>query len=70
MAFFEDLTAYTYFHPEEERPGTVNIGWLSRSHPFPIGRTALSSGLNSSYCCNDALSRRAVSIGVSFAKGG
>jgi hypothetical protein len=26
MAFFEDLTPYTYFHPEEEPPGTVNVG--------------------------------------------
>jgi hypothetical protein len=28
MAYFEDLSPYAYLHPEEERPGTVNIGWL------------------------------------------
>ena len=39
MAFFEDLTPYTYFHPEEELPGTVNIGWLDPEQPFPTGET-------------------------------
>jgi hypothetical protein len=39
MAFFEDLTPYTYLHPEEERAGTVTIGWLDRRHPFPTGET-------------------------------
>jgi hypothetical protein len=39
MAFFEDLTPYTYLHPEEERAGTVNIGWLDRRHPFPTWET-------------------------------
>jgi hypothetical protein len=40
VAFFEDLTPYTYFHPEEEAPGTVNIGWLDPDHPFPTGPTS------------------------------
>ena len=40
MAFYEDLTPYTYVHPEEERAGTVNIGWLARRHPFPTGETS------------------------------
>lgn len=40
MAFFEDLTAYMYFHPEEETPGTVNIGWLTPDRPFPTGPTS------------------------------
>ncbi len=39
MAFFEDLTPYTYLHPEEERPDTVNTGWLDRDHPFATGQT-------------------------------
>jgi hypothetical protein len=40
VSFFEDLTPYTYFHPEEELPDTVNVGWLERGHPFPTGRTS------------------------------
>ena len=40
MTFFDDLTPYTYLHPEEERPGTVNIGWLDRWHAFPAGETS------------------------------
>jgi hypothetical protein len=39
MAYFADLTPYTYFHPEEEQPNTVNIGWLDRSQRFPTGPT-------------------------------
>lgn len=41
MAFFEDLTPYTYHHPEKESPGTVNVGWLDRRHPFSTGRTSV-----------------------------
>lgn len=40
MAFFEDLTPYTYFDPEREAPGTVNIGWLDAAHLFPTGPTS------------------------------
>jgi hypothetical protein len=40
VAFFEDLTPYTYLHPEEELPGTVNIGWLDKDHPYPKGETS------------------------------
>jgi hypothetical protein len=40
VTFFADLTPYTYFHPEEEQAGTVNIGWLDPRHPFPIGQTS------------------------------
>ena len=39
MAFYDDLTPYTYLHPEEEPAGTVNIGWLDRRHSFPTGET-------------------------------
>lgn len=39
MAFFEDLTPYTYMHPEEELAGTVNIGWLDRDRLFLTGET-------------------------------
>ena len=40
MTFFDDLTPYTYLHPEDEQPGTVNIGWLDRWHSFPTGETS------------------------------
>lgn len=40
MSYFEDLTPYCYFHPEEEAAGTVNIGWLDSRHPFPTGETS------------------------------
>ena len=40
MTFFDDLTPYTYLAPEEERPETVNIGWLDCWHPFPTGETS------------------------------
>jgi hypothetical protein len=40
VSFFDDLTPYTYLHPEEEQPETVNIGWLDRWHSFPTGPTS------------------------------
>src|SRR5947208_14655918 len=40
VSFFPDLTPYTYFHPEEDPPGTVNVGWLDAGHPFATGRTS------------------------------
>jgi hypothetical protein len=39
MAYFADLTPYTYSRPEEERRGTVNIGWLEPGYPFSTGTT-------------------------------
>jgi hypothetical protein len=38
MAFFPDLTPYTYFPGAP--PGVVNIGWLDPAHPFPTGKTS------------------------------
>jgi hypothetical protein len=38
VAFFEDLSPYTYF-PEKESLEIVNVGWLDRAHPFPTGET-------------------------------
>ncbi len=37
VAFFPDLSPYTYFPGETD---TVNIGWLDRSEPFPTGETS------------------------------
>lgn len=37
MTHFRDLTPYSYFELE---PGTVNVGWLARWHPFPLGATS------------------------------
>lgn len=40
MSFFPDLTPYTYFHSDDDPPGTVNVGWLDAAHPYPTGRTS------------------------------
>jgi hypothetical protein len=40
VTYFDDLTPYTYLHPEKEPCGTVNIGWLDHWHPFPRGKTS------------------------------
>lgn len=40
MAFYDDLTPHTYFH-SEERPETVNIGWLARRHIFSTVETSV-----------------------------
>jgi hypothetical protein len=40
VSFFDDLTPYCYFPPERERSNTVNIGWIDRWHPFPVGPTS------------------------------
>jgi hypothetical protein len=34
MAYFEDLSEYTY-DVEFARPGTKTVGWLGRGHSFP-----------------------------------
>jgi hypothetical protein len=39
MAFFPDLTPYTYFRGAP--PGIVNIGWLDFDHAFPTGKSSL-----------------------------
>jgi hypothetical protein len=40
VSFFEDLSRYTYIHPEEDAPNTVNIGWLDPGRVFPTGTTS------------------------------
>src|SRR5436190_13617844 len=37
MAYFPDLSPYTYFPGESD---TFNIGWLDPSEPFPNGETS------------------------------
>ncbi|NJQ16050.1 DUF7919 family protein [Streptomyces bohaiensis] len=37
MTHYEDLTPYEY--DDEPLPGGVNIGWLSKQHPYRHGRT-------------------------------
>lgn len=38
MTFFEDQSPYTYF-PTERRE-TLNVGWLEKGHPYPVGETS------------------------------
>jgi hypothetical protein len=40
MAWFADLTKYTYGSKDPE-PNTVNIGWLDIEHPYPQGETSV-----------------------------
>jgi hypothetical protein len=37
MAHFPDLSPYNY--SPFAVPGTLNVGWLDRHHPFPVGPT-------------------------------
>jgi len=37
MAYFEDLSDYTYHHSYFYHPGTKNVGWLDAAHSFPKG---------------------------------
>jgi hypothetical protein len=55
MTYFADLTPYTYFHPEEDRPGTLNIGWLDRWHPFPIGEAGAEFQAKLKKLCDKAV---------------
>jgi len=41
MAYFEDLSPYSYSH-SGVRPDTLNIGWLDKQKPFPTGGIAES----------------------------
>jgi hypothetical protein len=38
MAFFEDLSPYTYGQPV--RRELVNVGWLEKGHPYVVGETS------------------------------
>ena len=35
MAYFDDLSDYTYWDLRFYRPGTRNVGWLDSAHEFP-----------------------------------
>ena len=37
MAYFPDLTSYSYFPLEIEQENTLNVGWLSSEYEFPTG---------------------------------
>jgi hypothetical protein len=36
VAYFPDLSAYSYGHGHH--PGVVHVGWLDGVHPFPTGK--------------------------------
>jgi len=57
MAFFEDLTPYTYFHPEEERANTLNVGWLQFGHPFPVGQSSPEFCVQLELLCRNRVKR-------------
>jgi hypothetical protein len=53
MTYFEDLSHYKYFpvYPENYR----NVGWLSRSHPFPTGSVSAQCLLNLQQLCKQPI---------------
>jgi hypothetical protein len=69
VAFFHDLTPYTYFHPEEEAPGTINIGWLDRVHAFPTGETNEAFRINLEILCQWRVKQTRGFHRCSFCKG-
>jgi hypothetical protein len=69
MTFFEDLTPYTYLDPEEEQPGTVNIGWLDRWHPFPTGATSKSFRAKLEQLCQQRVKRTRGFYSCDYCKG-
>jgi hypothetical protein len=69
MSHFEDLTPYTYFHPEEEAPGTANIGWLDRWHPFPTGETSAEFRSKLERLCQNRVKRTRGFYSCDFCQG-
>jgi len=69
MAHFDDLTPYVYFHPEEEAPGTVNVGWLDASHPFPTGETSAGFRAKLERLCRHRVKRTRGRYLCDFCKG-
>ena len=57
MAFFKDMTPYTYHHPEEEQANTLNVGWLESGCPFPIGATSESFHQALAMICRNRMNR-------------
>lgn len=41
MAYFKDLTPYTYLPSEDGDEAALNIGWLDLAHPFETGETSV-----------------------------
>jgi hypothetical protein len=64
-----DLTPYTYLHPEEEAPGTVNVGWLDRVHPFSTGETSAEFRTKLGQLCQRRVKRTRGLHACCFCKG-
>jgi hypothetical protein len=69
MSHFDDLTPYSYFHPEEEAPGTVNIGWLDGWHPFPTGETSEAFRSRLQWLCRNRVKRTRGTYACDFCEG-
>jgi hypothetical protein len=69
VSYFEDLTPYTYLHPEEEQPGTVNIGWLDPGHTFPTGETGEAFRAKLRGICQHRVKRTRGFLSCYFCKG-
>ncbi len=54
MTYFEDLSPYQYFRSHElPHIRTVNVGWLARDKPFPVGETSSAFRINLLRFCQD-----------------
>jgi len=52
MAYFADLTPYTYYTGPLSLPGpALNVGWLERSQPYPRGETSQAFRDKLRYLC-------------------
>jgi hypothetical protein len=69
MTFFPDLTPYTYLDPEEDPPGTLNIGWLDPEHPFPTGPTSEEFRAKLGWLCERRVKQTRGFLPCEFCKG-
>jgi len=56
MAYFPDLSVYTYLHGSSD-PQVLNVGWLNRTHPFSCCDTTTTFNDGTHYDLSDTLAR-------------
>ncbi len=61
MAFFPDLSPYTY---DDDGSEAVNVGWLEKEQPFPVGETSEQFQANLARLCEQAGRRRVGQVDI------